>query len=52
MRYMQLGWRDQVLIVDDNFIGNHKLALELALKLEEWQIVSSLSDVALHRGIN
>jgi radical SAM superfamily enzyme YgiQ (UPF0313 family) len=34
----ELGWRDQVFIVDDNFIGNHKLALELALKLEEWQI--------------
>ena len=33
----ELGWRDQVFIVDDNFIGNHKLALELALKLEEWQ---------------
>lgn len=32
-----LGWRDQVFIVDDNFIGNHKLALELAHKLEEWQ---------------
>jgi radical SAM superfamily enzyme YgiQ (UPF0313 family) len=32
-----LGWRDQVFIVDDNFIGNHKLALQLALKLEEWQ---------------
>jgi radical SAM superfamily enzyme YgiQ (UPF0313 family) len=32
-----LGWRDQVFIVDDNFIGNHKLALELALKLEDWQ---------------
>jgi radical SAM superfamily enzyme YgiQ (UPF0313 family) len=33
-----LGWRDQVLIVDDNFIGNHKLALEMVRKLEEWQI--------------
>ncbi|MFI5175605.1 MAG: B12-binding domain-containing radical SAM protein [Terriglobia bacterium] len=33
----ELGWRDQVFIVDDNFIGNHKLALELALKLGEWQ---------------
>ena len=33
----ELGWRDDVFIVDDNFIGNHKLALELALKLEEWQ---------------
>ena len=33
----ELGWREQVFIVDDNFIGNHKLALELALKLEEWQ---------------
>jgi len=34
----ELGWRDQVLIVDDNFIGNHKLALEMVFKLEEWQI--------------
>ena len=33
----ELGWRDQVFIVDDNFIGNHKLALELTLELEEWQ---------------
>ena len=33
----ELGWRDQVFIVDDNFIGNHKLALELALELQEWQ---------------
>ena len=33
----ELGWRDQVFIVDDNFIGNHKRALELAQSLEEWQ---------------
>jgi len=33
----ELGWRDQVFIVDDNFIGNHKLALELAVELQEWQ---------------
>ncbi|HET9178385.1 MAG TPA: radical SAM protein [Terriglobia bacterium] len=33
----ELGWRDQVFIVDDNFIGNHKQALQLALKLQEWQ---------------
>ncbi|HEV2177184.1 MAG TPA: radical SAM protein [Terriglobia bacterium] len=32
-----LGWHDDVFIVDDNFIGNHKLALELALKLGDWQ---------------
>ncbi|HUI43791.1 MAG TPA: radical SAM protein [Terriglobia bacterium] len=32
-----LGWRDEVFIVDDNFIGNHKLALELALELGAWQ---------------
>jgi len=32
-----LGWRDEVFIVDDNFIGNHKLALELARELGEWQ---------------
>ncbi|MGH9407144.1 MAG: B12-binding domain-containing radical SAM protein [Terriglobia bacterium] len=34
---LRLGWRKQVFVVDDNFIGNHKLALDLALKLEEWQ---------------
>jgi radical SAM superfamily enzyme YgiQ (UPF0313 family) len=33
----ELGWRDQVFIVDDNFIGNHKLALQLAVELQEWQ---------------
>jgi radical SAM superfamily enzyme YgiQ (UPF0313 family) len=36
-RLYELGWRDEVFIVDDNFIGNHKLALELARQLEEWQ---------------
>jgi radical SAM superfamily enzyme YgiQ (UPF0313 family) len=35
----RLGWRKQVFIVDDNFIGNHKLALELALEIAEWQRV-------------
>ncbi len=34
---LELGGRDQVFIVDDNFIGNHKHALELAQHLEEWQ---------------
>jgi radical SAM superfamily enzyme YgiQ (UPF0313 family) len=33
----ELGWRDSVFIVDDNFIGNHKRALELAQSLEGWQ---------------
>jgi radical SAM superfamily enzyme YgiQ (UPF0313 family) len=33
----ELGWREEVFIVDDNFIGNHKLALELARELEAWQ---------------
>jgi len=32
-----LGWKKQVFIVDDNFIGNHRRALELALELEKWQ---------------
>jgi len=33
----ELGWRDQVFIVDDNFIGNHKRAFELSIELQEWQ---------------
>lgn len=32
-----LGWRKQVFIVDDNFIGNHRRALELANELAKWQ---------------
>jgi radical SAM superfamily enzyme YgiQ (UPF0313 family) len=32
-----LGWRKIVFVVDDNFIGNHKLALELALEMAVWQ---------------
>ena len=35
----RLGWRKQVFVVDDNFIGNHKLALELAREIAEWQRV-------------
>src|SRR5580704_4826991 len=31
------GWRKPVFVVDDNFIGNHKLALELAREMEAWQ---------------
>jgi radical SAM superfamily enzyme YgiQ (UPF0313 family) len=34
---LRLGWRKEIFIVDDNFIGNHKAALELAKALEEWQ---------------
>ena len=33
----ELGWRSAVFIVDDNFIGNHKRALELSRALEQWQ---------------
>ena len=31
-----LGWRNEVFIVDDNFIGNSKNALQLAHELAEW----------------
>lgn len=34
---LRLGWEKQVFIVDDNFIGNHKRALELCVELEKWQ---------------
>jgi radical SAM superfamily enzyme YgiQ (UPF0313 family) len=34
---LNLGWKKQVFIVDDNFIGNHRLALELARELQTWQ---------------
>ena len=33
----QLGWRNRVFIVDDNFIGNHKAALALSRRIAEWQ---------------
>ena len=33
----ELGWRNEVFIVDDNFIGNHKLALQLTRELTAWQ---------------
>lgn len=32
-----LGWRNEVFIVDDNFIGNQHKALALAQALGEWQ---------------
>lgn len=34
---LRLGWRKDVFVVDDNFIGNHKAALELVHELERWQ---------------
>jgi len=34
---LNLGWKKQVFIVDDNFIGNHTRALELCVELEKWQ---------------
>jgi len=36
-RLRSLGWQSEVFIVDDNFIGNHKLALALTRELAAWQ---------------
>ena len=33
----RLGWRRQVHLVDDNFIGNHRQALILVQQLQQWQ---------------
>ena len=33
----RLGWRDQVFLVDDNFIGNKRDAMNLLPVLTEWQ---------------
>jgi radical SAM superfamily enzyme YgiQ (UPF0313 family) len=35
-RLRELGWRNEVFIVDDNFIGNSKNALQLAKDLIVW----------------
>ena len=36
-RLQELGWRNEVFLVDDNFIGNSKLALALTKELAIWQ---------------
>ena len=35
-RLQELGWRGEVFIVDDNFIGNRKASLELCRELADW----------------
>ena len=36
-RLYDLGWRGETFLVDDNFIGNNRKALELCQALEVWQ---------------
>ncbi len=33
----RLGWRKPVFLADDNFMGNHELALEMVRELAGWQ---------------
>jgi radical SAM superfamily enzyme YgiQ (UPF0313 family) len=33
----RLGWRKEVFVVDDNFIGNRKAALQLVREIAPWQ---------------
>jgi len=35
-RLLELGWHSEVFIVDDNFIGNRKIALQLVKDLAVW----------------
>jgi radical SAM superfamily enzyme YgiQ (UPF0313 family) len=35
-RLRELGWHNEVFIVDDNFIGNWKIALQLVKELATW----------------
>ena len=37
-RLHALGWRNEVFVVDDNFIGNSKNALQLAREMTEWGV--------------
>jgi hypothetical protein len=36
-RLYELGWRDEVFVVDDNFIGNKRDAMRLLPAIEAWQ---------------
>jgi radical SAM superfamily enzyme YgiQ (UPF0313 family) len=35
-RLYDMGWRGDVLITDDNFIGNRKLAVQVLRRINEW----------------